>query len=190
MFALWKRYAPYAIGGIVVVVLAAAGWNWMKAQEKLKAQERGRTFLAAESGGAEAYRALAETTEGLPGVIAQLRLADSLAEAGDRTAATEAYDNAAKATTEVAYADLAKLQALRESAAQTPPSELIEALGPLTEEGAPYRALALELRAIVAMNAGDTDAARADLRTILTDPGTSAETRSRAEQILVLVAGK
>lgn len=191
MFALWKRYAPYAIGGVALVVAAAAGWTWLKDQERREAEAQGQLFIAAESGGAEAYRALAETQEGLRGAIARMRLGGALAAAGDRDGAAKAFEEAAAmAAGEREYADLARLEALRQTAPEMTPEALIAALEPLAADGAPYRALALELRAVAKLNAGDVEGARADLSALQSDPETSPETQSRAAQILLLIEGK
>lgn len=61
------------------------------------------------------------------------------------------------------------------------------ALATLAEEGAPYRALALELRAVLRLNAGEREGARADLEAILAEPGLSRGLNARTRQLLAIL---
>lgn len=60
------------------------------------------------------------------------------------------------------------------------PEARIAALEPFLAEGAPYRLLALEARAVARIEAGDLDGAREDLAALLVQPGVTAEMRERA----------
>lgn len=185
MFRLWKKYGALVIGGIVVVVGATGVWSWLEQREIAARVERGGTFLAAAPGDVAAQAALVAANQGAAAALAGLRLAAAQVTAGDRAAAAAAYDAvAAIPGVPAAYGDLARLEAIRLRAAEAAPAETVAALAALAAEGAPYRLMALELRAAVQLNAGETLAARADLEAILADPAATGETLSRAEATL------
>ena len=185
MFRLWKRYGLFVIGGVALAVGGTGVWTWMQHQATAERAERGAAFLAVEEGDVEGARRLADSTEGLRRVIAELKLAQALSASGDRAGAAEAYQAVAdRADAPARYADFARLEALRLRAAEADPEDTIAALAPLAEAGAPYRALALELRAALHLNAGRPEAARSDLEAIMADPAATAATRARAEALL------
>ena len=185
MFKLWKRYAPYVIGAIIVIVGAAAVWNWMEHRAVLEARETGGAFLAAELGSVEAQEALLEEVEDEAEVVAALRMASSLLLDGQEERAAEVYSGvAARDDVPPAYSHLALLNAVKLSAEESAPEALIGELAPLVEEGAPYRPLALELRGLLHLRAGDAGAAREDLEAALAAPSVTAETRRRVNGIL------
>jgi len=191
MFRLWKKYGPYAIAGVVGAVAISAGLTWMKHQEREKARELGGAFLAAPIGSVAEDEALVGKTEGEVRAIAEMRLAATKAQAGETEAAAELYRKAAaEPGLGRAYSDLAKLQAVRISAAAMEPGEAIAALETLTSEGAPYRLLALELRAALRLNAGETEAAHEDLMAIVVDPAVTRALLERASVMLLSSGGE
>ena len=185
MYKLWKRYAPYVIGAIVVIVGAAAVWNWMQHRAVLEARETGGAFIAAELASAEAQQALVEQVDDEAEVVAELRLASSLLINDEPERAAEVYRRVAdRADAAPAYRHLAVLNAVKLEADRAEPAAMIEALAPLVEEGAPYRPLALELRGLLHLGAGDAAAARQDLEAALDAPAVTAETRRRVSGVL------
>jgi hypothetical protein len=191
MFRLWKKYGPYAVAGVVGVVAVSAGLNWMKHREIQQARETGGAFLASDIASVEDQEVLIGSVDGPAVVIARLRHAGAKAEAGDVQGAAALYrEIAGEAGLDPAYADLARLQAVRVSAAAMDPAEAVAELGPLTAEGAPYRLLALELRALVRLNSGDIGAAHADLNAIVLDPQATRETSERAVALLLSSGGE
>ena len=191
MFRLWKKYGPYGVAGVVAVVAVSAGLNWMKHREIQQARETGGAFLASDIASVEDQEILIGSVEGPAAVIARLRLAAAKAEAGDAQAAAALYREVAdEAGLDRAYADLARLQAVRVGVAAMDPAEAVAELDPLTAEGAPYRVLALELRAMVRLNAGDADAAHADLTAIIGDPQATRESSQRALALLLSSGGE
>ena len=191
MFRLWKKYGPYAVAGVVGVVALSAGLNWMKHREVQQARETGGAFLAADIASVEDQEVLIGSVDGPAVVVARLRLAAAKAEAGDVQAAAALYREIAdEAGLNPVYADLARLQAVRVSAAAMNSADAVAELAPLTVEGAPYRLLALELQAIVRLNSGDAEAAHADLNTIILDPQATRETSERAVALLLSSGGE
>jgi len=191
MFRLWKKYGPYAVTGVVAVVAVTAGLNWMKHREIQQARETGAAFLASDIGSVEDQQVLIGSVEGPAAVIARLRLAAATAGAGDVKAAAALYREVAdEAGLDPIYADLARLQAVRVGLAAMDPAQAVAELERLTAEGAPYRVLALELRAMVRLNSGDTEAAHADLTTIIGDPQATRESSQRALALLMSSGGE
>ncbi len=191
MFRLWKKYGPYAVAGVVAVVAVSAGLNWMKHRQIQQARETGGAFLAADIASVEDQEILIGSVEGPAAVIARLRLAAAKADAGDVQAAAALYrEVAGEAGLDPTYADLARLQAVRVGVAAMDPAEAVAELDPLTAEGAPYRVLALELRATVRLNAGDVEAAHADLNAIIGDPQATRESSERAVALLLSSGGE
>ena len=57
-------------------------------------------------------------------------------------------------------------------------------------EGAPYRLMALELRAAIRLNSGDIEAAHADLNAIIADPQATRGSSGRAVALLLSSGGE
>ena len=191
MLRLWKKYGPYAIAGIVGVVAVSAGLNWMKHREVQKARETGGAFLAADITSVDDQETLLGSVDGSAVVVARLRLAAAKAAAGDAPGAAALYrEVAGEADVDPAYIDLARLQAVRVGVALMDPAEAIAELKPLTAEGAPYRLLAMELRATIRLNSGDIEAAHADLNTIVLDPEATRASSERAVALLLSSGGE
>lgn len=190
MYRLWKKYAPYGIAVVVAAIAASAGWTWMKHREAEKAREAGAAFLATEIDSVEKEQELVAKIEGPAAVVARLRLAAAKADAGDAEGAVALYrEIASEAGLDPAYADLARLQAVRIGLPTMDPAQAVAEIEPLAAEGATYRLLALELRAVVRLNAGETAAAHADLAEILKDPGATRGTIDRATALLLSSGG-
>ncbi len=187
MQRLWRRFAPLIIGGLLSIVAGAAGWTWYQAQEVAAAKERGARLLEADEGVAAKAEALA-ALDGPAAAVAALELAAAQAAAGG-VGAAHAPDRsvADDARLKRAYTDLAALEAARLDAPRKPIEEAEGLLAGLAAEGAPYRPLALELRAALRLNAGNAAGARADLEAILADPGLTRGLNIRAQQMLEIL---
>ena len=190
MFRLWKKYGPYAIAAVVLIVAVAAGLNWMKHRETLQAREAGGAFLNADITSVEDQEVLLGSVEGQAAVIAKMRLAAAKAQSGDVEGAAALYREVANTSgLGPAFSDLARLQAVRVRAASIDASEAEAELAPLVGEDAPYRVLALELRAVILLNSGDVEGAHADLVEIVADPLATRQSRERAVTLLASSGG-
>jgi hypothetical protein len=195
---LWRQYGSYVIGAALAVVIGtAAGVGWRTWQQHQRVEEARRYVeaqqllldeQAAEAAGA--FATLAEEADSGYGVLARLRAAQAQAEAGDRTAASEALNQlAGDGDAAPVYRSLAELLAAQQqlAAGQEPPSPAeVDALaGP----DAPWRHSALELRALTQMQKGDTVAARSTLDDLLADPLTPPNLARRAAELLTFLGG-
>ena len=191
MLAYWKKWGIWIISGVVIVVGAAAGWSWLQAQKQAEAEARGAAFIAADPERLEDMTALPGSVDGPAALIAELQAAGALAgeekwaEAAERYTAIAGREGIASE-----YRDLALLQAVRARAAGGEADGAAEALAPLAEPGRPFRLLAIELRAALALQAGDTEAAYADLNAIIADPTATADLRRRAAAMITASGGE
>lgn len=192
MFRLWKKYGPWAISAIVLVIAGAAGLTWWQHRQEEAARVLGGAFLDSEIAAIEAQEELLARVEGAPAeVLARLRLAAAHAES-DRAedAAALYWEVASTPGLAPLYADFARLQAVRLRLETMAPSEAVAELEPLVAEGAPYRLLALELRAVARLNANETEAAHADLNAILESDAATRDLMERAAALLVSSGGE
>lgn len=186
MFALWKKWAPLILGGVAVIVGGAAYWSWSQSQQKAAAEERGGLFLAADPDTTDLQVALPDQLEGPAKVLGQMTAAGALAEQGDAAEAGKRFAAiAADGAAPQVYRDLALLQAVRLGAAAEPEADLER----LIEGDGAFRLLALEVRAALRLEAGDAEAAHADLNTILLDPLATRTIRQRAAAIITATGG-
>lgn len=184
MFALWKKWGPYILAVIVLIVGGAALWSWMQAREQARAEQVGGLLLGAEPGSIEEQQTAIAVLEPPARIVAEFAAAAALADGGDAAGATEAYRAlATRGDLARHYRDLALLQALRLEATVDPAATLTE-LAPLMESGAPYASLARELAAVLHLRAGDTEAARTELEAILADQRATQSLRLRARELM------
>jgi hypothetical protein len=123
-------------------------------------------------------------------VLAGLRAAEAQGEAGD---------TAGKAATLERLADdpgatpsnrqLAELLALQQDLASLDPESARSRIEPLAGQADPWRHSALELRALAEIEAGDLDAARATLESLLADPQTPPNLSRRAAELMAWIGG-
>ncbi len=189
MFGLWKRYGPYILGGVFLIVAGAAAWQWRVNEQRSMAQEAGGALAAASqledaAARADAF-AMAGTEFAGSAHLAKFGEAAAAADAGDVDRAQEIYAqisaDAAQPKRWSALADL-KSAALTLDAGET--DKALAALEPLAVEGEPYRLLAIELQGIAHALSGDVDAAQKAFETVLNDPGATPPLQGRAAEFL------
>jgi hypothetical protein len=194
LFAFLRRWG-WAIGAALALVIGgAAVHEWRKARAQSAAEANGDALRAALLVSDPADRAArlatiaAEREGGTP--VARLAQAGSLAAAGDREAAAGELAGLADdpAVTEL-YRALAALQRVMLLGDAMDPSERGATLEGLAAPGAPFRPLALEQRALLHLEAGDREAALADLEAVLAEPATPPALADRARQLIVAAGG-
>ncbi|MEL7462628.1 MAG: tetratricopeptide repeat protein [Pseudomonadota bacterium] len=186
MFALWKRYGPFVIGAIVLIVAAAGGKAWLDFQAREDAKVAGGAVIAAASAppgeAAAALTAIADQAdhEGAA-LLARLRAAAALAADGDAAGAAAAYDVVASSpSADGLMKDFAAFRALALRADDMAPADALAALEPMANGSGPFRLLALEAQAAAHLRAGDRDAAIAALQTVGEDETAPNGLRQRA----------
>jgi hypothetical protein len=194
---LWERYGYLLIAVCVLIVAGVGGWRGYQYWQAKKAGESAVAYeqavrLAEAGKHQDADAAFARiATGGTAGyrVLAQLREAAELAQT-DRKAAVAAYDALAEdKNAGQVIEDLAAVRAGVLLVDSAPYAEMQKRLEPLTASDRTFRHTARELLALSAWKASDLAAARKWTDMMMTDPGTPAAIRSRAQILSDLIAG-
>lgn len=194
---LWKRFSPFIIGAVAILLLAVAGHQVWKHFEDQKAAAAGAAFSAAltqaQTGKqAEAAQMLADLAKTAPKGFAQLarfQQAAMLIDAKDVPAAIAVYDAiAADSGVEPRFRDLARYLAAFHGLDSLEPDLLRQKLAGIVADS-PWYANARELQALVDLKAGNTEAARKQLTTLADDPLVPAGLRGRAAELLAALGG-
>lgn len=187
MRALWRRFAPFVIGGAVAVVALVAvneGWSWYTNSQSAAASEQLYTALdAAEAGDLAAAQAeldavVANGSGGYP-VLAEFRKAALLAEQGDDAAAVAAYDALANSQSNQRLRELALLLAANILVDSGTVADVEARVATLATDGAQMRRVARELLGLAQYKAGDFAAAEANFEAVINDPLAQSAIRNR-----------
>ncbi len=190
LLKLWQRYGKYVV---LVVVLAVAIWREYQASERRAQAARYSAALALVREGKDAdaaklFAVLAREGGGY-GVLASFEEAELLAKTGDRKAAIAAYDQlVGSSALDPEFRDLAVLLSVMHGLPEGDAKAAIERLQPLTENGNPWRASALELTAAAKLKAGDRNGALDLYRKIADDLGAPQRLRARAAELAAALA--
>jgi hypothetical protein len=187
MRAMWRRFAPFVIGGaiaIVVLVAANEGWSWYtKSQSSQASQELYAALDTAERGDLTAAQAqleqLAANGSGGYPVLAEFRQAALLAEQGDVAGAVAAYDALSTSQSNTRLRELALLLAGNLLVDGGSLADVESRLGTLATDDSALRRVARELLGLAQYKAGDFAAAEASFQAVLDDPLATSGLRSR-----------
>lgn len=194
LYGYARKYGWIAVTAIVLAVGGTAYSEWSKSKERTAAQDRGDAIIAAlnaddAAGRADALAKLAGSS-GAAGPVIELRRAAILAEDGDADAAAEVLRSVAQnGETAPVYRDLAELKLVILQGNKMDGAERLSILDRLANPGAPFRAVALEQRALAQLAAGETDTAIAGLIALLDEPGISQAMSNRTQQLIVALGG-
>lgn len=197
LMALWRRYGVWLIAAAVAIVIGtAAGVGWRAYQEHARQQEAVRYAeaeqLLEQGRAAEAAAAFADLADGAGGgyaVLARLRAAEAYRETGDAAAAGAMLEGLAAGGAAPLYRDLGAVLAALHGFDQDDPDQLARRLATHTDGDGPWRYTAQELHALSQLRAGDTEAARRTLAALVDEPGTPANLRRRAHELLTALGG-
>jgi hypothetical protein len=195
LYALARRYGWLIVLAVFLIVGGAAANEWRKARDRTAAQAAGddlrAAFLETDPSARAAKLKVVAAEQPNAAMLARLAEAGSLLEAGKRTEAAEILSEIAESgdTPEI-YRELAALQRVMMLGPEMDLTQRQATIQPLAAEGKPFRLMALEQRALVALEQGKPDAAIADLKAILTDPATPSQMAGRARQLLVAAGGE
>ena len=190
LLKLWQRYGKYAIAvAVLVLVVAGALVAWRDHQASARRAEGARfasaVALARAGKDAEAAKLFAVLAGegGGYGVLAAFEGAQMLAKSGDKTGAIAAYDRLADAAIDPEFRDLAVLLSVMHGLPDGDPQKAVARLQPLTQNGNPWRASALDLTAAAKLKAGDRNGALAIYRQLADDLTAPQGLRARAAEL-------
>lgn len=179
-----RKYGWIAALVVAGIVSGTAYNEYRKATTAAAAQAKGDAITAALeiSDPAESAQTLAAIS-GPESVVTGLLAAAQFEAAEDATAAVETLQAIAEnSENDAIYADLASIKALLIGPADDPDRALT--LQFLSRPGGPYRTVALEMIALDKITTEGTDAAVADLQSLLQDAETSGVQRQRLVQLI------
>jgi len=191
LFGFFKKYLWVFIAIVIFIVGGAAVNEYLKAKRETDAQAVGEALLAAQAANdAGAFAAVAANGGGAK-VLAKLDQAAVLAFEGQAgAAATILNEISTDGDVLPVYRDLALLKSIMVNGENMSAADLDSAFAGLTSDGAPFRLLAIEQRAIVNLRNGDTEAALSDLGEIMVDTNTTQDLRTRAQELAISLGGE
>lgn len=191
LFAAFRRYGWIGILLVLLIVGGAGYSEWRRAQGEAAAEAFGDGLLAALE--TEDPTAVAAALAALPAdaaqapILALIRAAAPGEGAEAQAALLQAL--AAAPETPALYRDLAALKRLWLLGADLPVAERRAALEPLAVPGAPFRPLAAEGLAILLLEEGKMDEARAAFEALLEEQDSPQGLRRRAAAMVEALGG-
>lgn len=190
---LWQKYGWVVIAAAVLLIVGVGGYEAWKAYRQDQQLEEATRYTQAldalQAGnvenGLDTLTQLAEDGSYGYSQLAAFEAARARIEAGDLAAGVAAYRGIAEdSDVDSSLRDMARLLAVMHGLDQSDPANLQAELAPLTEPGNPFRPAALELSALLALEQGDTAAARERYTQIADDTSAPQGFRTRAAQML------
>lgn len=195
---LWSRYGGWVITVAVTIVLGVAGnVYWTKYEADQRAEQSAVLEAALQPLGEDRPEAAAEALaafipEAQTGyaTLARFQEAAALEAAGDADAALVIYRTLIDAEdTPAPYGALAAVKLVRLSIGSSSAAELRPLLEPALAATSPWRPLARETEAILALADGDRAGARAILEELVQDQEIPASLRNRATELVAAIGG-
>lgn len=195
LLALWKRYGRFFVGLLVLLVAAAAGFQFWRNYSESQLEQQSAIYEEAVEATADAppgeraasFARLSEELDGGYALLAKMRQAHALMETGDFEAAATLYDAVADAADDTRLAAYARYLGATAALEFQGPDSAIARLAPIAQADSPVYYSALELLGIAHLEAGDPEAARSQFASIAEDPAAPAALKSRAEDILAML---
>ena len=190
LFQYVKRYGWIAVALVLLIVGTSAYLEWQKAQNTAKAQAAGDAVLAAMENDDPAQRLAALGDLSIENAEAEAVVAlisANVAKAADDVAAAVAKLNEVATDSDVPaeYQQMAALKALMLQGASLSADERLIGYQALATPGMPFRMLALEQIALIAVEQGQFEDAITQLEAIRADAEASSGLRGRAAQLIV-----
>lgn len=197
--AAGRRALPWVLGavfGVVVIGGSIVGWQILQTNRTARASEAYEAVLRGEAGQdpESAFQAFEDIAKKAPAAYRAMAMMNQGAirlEQGQEKAAIELWDKAAKAAPRGKagrlLADAARLKsalALLDDAAY---ADSEARLKPLTEDGRPYRSMAMEALALAKLANGKTAEARADFLVLSADVAAPPSLAQRARAAVELI---
>lgn len=192
LFKMARRYGWIAVV-VIVGIVGGAAWNeWQKASRTAQAQAQGDALLAAlDLSDSVAQIEALRRIEGDAATLARLLAASGAVQFGADAARAEAglalQAMAEDTSLPPAWREIAALRMLSVAGLTAEPDQRKAGLVALAEPGRPFRLLAQEQLAMLALEEGDVIAARDLLAQISADPQAPSGLRNRASQMMVVL---
>ncbi len=198
---LLRRYGVLLVIAAVLVVLGAAAWQAWQWRDRQQANTVATIFLdamrksATPPAGAIATPAVAEAIQQFDQIavtgpegyrtLARLREAALKVSAGDLPAALVLWDQVGADTkADPLLRDIANLTWVQHQVDKGDPAAIEARLAPLTNESSPWRPLAQEQQALLALRTGNDGRARDLFKRLAQDPAAPDGVRARAGGLL------
>jgi hypothetical protein len=190
-----RRYAPWAIGGLIAVLAGIGGWQLWRGEMLKSAHHQSDAFAAAlqQAAGGDIDAAKAAfaplSTRGPQAyqIMARMEHAALLQSQGDLQAALTEFDTIAADARDPVMRSSAQLRAAY-LVADTQDFQAVQArVQPIIDGGGQFSFLAQELLAVEAWEAGQTDIARDTLENMRLAFDTPQSVRQRAELALAVL---
>ncbi len=190
-----RRYAVWIGAGVVLLVGGIGVNEYLKNKAETDAQARGDAMLAAlteeDAAAREAGLQALVAEGGQAEVLARLQLAAVQATEGKTADAATTLESVATNTdTPQIFADLARLKIVMLGAGEMPAEERSTILEQLTVVGHPFRDLALEQKALMAVEAGEMEAALEIFQGLAVSETVSAAAQDRAVRMITALGGE
>jgi hypothetical protein len=188
---LWKKWAPYVIGGCVLLIGSVGAfelWRWQQDQQiETQAVAYAGAMTDIRAGKMEEaagkFAAIAEGKGGFAVLAGHMQAAALKEAGGDQAAVVAALTNAAQKD-DGYYGELATLKAAYEIADTATLAELEAAVAPLVAKGGRLSALAREVVAAKALAEGDVERARREFQTLSLDIDAPPNMAARVQRVI------
>ena len=200
--ALAKRYGLLGVLALLLVLAGVGGWEGWKWHERQLAEAAAVPFMDAMRDAAavppgnsparlpvaDAFGKIAASAPAGYRTLAQLREASLRWDAGDTAAALALWDAVSRdGAGDPQLRDLGALLWAQHSVTNGDPAAIAARTAKLEVTGNPWRALAQEVDALVALRQDDKETATRLLRAVMTDPMAADGLRGRASGLLTLL---
>ena len=196
--ALARRYGAAAAGVLVLVLIGVGGWQGWKWQKSREAEAVSGPYLTAsgvlepgaQRGRATDPEAFAKIASAAPDgyrTLAELQEAALRWTAGDSAKALALWDKVGADGDSPMLRDLGNLLWAQHSVDQGDPAAIGARTAKLQTQSNPWRPLAQEVDAMVAIRQDDKDKATRLLRNLVADPAAADGLRRRASELLVVL---
>ena len=192
---LLRRYGPFILAVIVLIVAVTGLLEYQKYAKDKAARATSASYVAASDAAAAGnveqsiagFLNIAHKAPAGYAGLAFVRAATLNLEAGDSAEAISLLDQAARTFETPRHIQLAQIKAAYILANDGAYSDVINRIGPLMEKDAPYEFLARELMGFAALKSGDATLAREQFGYLESIPGVPGPIKERAKQNLSLM---
>lgn len=190
LFAAFRKYGWIGAVAIVAIVGGSAFTEWQKIRNRDAAQAFGDSLLAAVQAD-DPGAALAEIQADGPraGVAKLMAAAQAVQDGRTEAALADLKAVAGDTSLPASLRDLARLKTVLVAGDTMTAEARRTELEALAQPGAPYRLMALEQLAVLALETGDPAEAIAKAREVLADSAVTPGLQQRATELIVALGG-